>query len=74
MSEAAGRRIVAIDVARGVALIGMAAYHFTWDLANFGLVAPETPFAPPMRLLSIHASPGMMPLATKRASASSPSA
>lgn len=52
MSEAAGRRIVAIDVARGVALIGMAAYHFTWDLANFGLVAPETPFAPPMRLLS----------------------
>ena len=52
MSQAAGRRIVAVDVARGVALIGMAAYHFTWDLANFGLVAPETPFAPPMRLLS----------------------
>ena len=29
------RRIVAIDVVRGIALIAMASYHFTWDLENF---------------------------------------
>ncbi len=36
----------------GVALIGMAAYHLTWDLADFQLVSPLLPFTPPMRLLS----------------------
>ncbi|TIU06301.1 MAG: DUF1624 domain-containing protein, partial [Mesorhizobium sp.] len=25
------KRIIAIDVARGVALLAMASYHFTWD-------------------------------------------
>jgi uncharacterized membrane protein len=30
------RRIIAIDVARGVALLAMASYHFTWDLEFFG--------------------------------------
>jgi uncharacterized membrane protein len=47
-----GKRLDAIDVARGLALIAMAAYHFTWDLAYFGLVAASTPFTPPMRLAS----------------------
>ncbi len=45
-------RVDAIDLARGVALIGMAAFHFSWDLADFGLVSPLLPFTPPMRLLS----------------------
>ena len=45
-------RIVAIDVARGLALVGMGAYHLTWDLAHFGFVAPSVPFSPAMRLLS----------------------
>ncbi len=45
-------RVDAVDAARGVALIGMAAYHLTWDLADFGLVSPLLPFTPPMRLLS----------------------
>ena len=40
----ARRRIPALDVARTVALICMAIYHFTVDLALFGLVAPERPF------------------------------
>lgn len=35
-----GRRIPAIDVARGVALIAMAIYHFTWDLDFFGFTEP----------------------------------
>ena len=34
------RRIQAIDILRGVALIAMASYHFTWDLENFGYTTP----------------------------------
>ncbi|WP_306119967.1 MULTISPECIES: heparan-alpha-glucosaminide N-acetyltransferase [unclassified Roseitalea] len=44
-SEAAagGRgRIDAIDVARGVALVAMATYHFAWDLEFFGYLEPGT--------------------------------
>jgi uncharacterized membrane protein len=33
-------RIDAIDIARGVALVAMAIYHFTWDLEFFGDLAP----------------------------------
>lgn len=45
-------RVNSVDVARGVALIAMAGYHLTWDLAHFGLVSPMLPFSPSMRLLS----------------------
>jgi len=34
------RRIDAIDIARGVALLAMAVYHFAWDLEFFGYAAP----------------------------------
>lgn len=30
------KRILAFDVARGIALLAMASYHFTWDLEFFG--------------------------------------
>lgn len=33
-------RIELVDVARGVALIAMAIYHFTWDLEFFGYLDP----------------------------------
>jgi uncharacterized membrane protein len=33
-------------------LIGMAAYHLSWDLAYFGLAPPDFPLRPPMRLFS----------------------
>ncbi|MDN2581602.1 DUF1624 domain-containing protein [Aquibium sp. ELW1220] len=36
------RRIEAIDLARGVALIAMAIYHFTWDLEFFRYVEAGT--------------------------------
>jgi len=36
------RRIDAIDLARGLALIAMAIYHFTWDLEFFGYVGAGT--------------------------------
>ena len=34
------RRIDAIDIARGVALLAMAIYHFAWDLEFFGYAEP----------------------------------
>jgi len=36
------RRIEAIDIARGVALLAMASYHFIWDLEMFGYAAQGT--------------------------------
>jgi uncharacterized membrane protein len=45
-------RVDAVDCARGVAILGMVAYHLSWDLADFHLVAPDLPFSPPLRLLS----------------------
>jgi uncharacterized membrane protein len=45
-------RLAVVDVARGVALIGMAVYHLSWDLAYFALVPIGFPFSLPMRMLS----------------------
>ncbi|PWJ77677.1 putative membrane protein [Pseudaminobacter salicylatoxidans] len=36
------KRIEALDIARGLALVTMAIYHFTWDLEFFGYVDPGT--------------------------------
>lgn len=36
MQQTPPRRIEAIDLARGAALVAMAVYHFTWDLEFFG--------------------------------------
>jgi uncharacterized membrane protein len=38
MQQPPPRRIEAIDLARGAALVAMAIYHFTWDLEFFGHV------------------------------------
>ena len=45
-------RLDAVDVARGLALVAMAGYHFTWDLAYFGVIDASTPFQPPMQVAS----------------------
>jgi uncharacterized membrane protein len=45
-------RVDAVYCARGLALIGMAVYHLSWDLADFRLVSLLLPFTPPMRFLS----------------------
>lgn len=37
---ARSKRVVVIDVMRGVALLAMASYHFTWDLEFFGYAEP----------------------------------
>lgn len=39
-------RIPAIDVARGVALVAMAVFHFGWDLENFGIARPNMTLEP----------------------------
>ena len=49
MTLQAGRRIQVIDVLRGVALVAMASYHFTWDLEFFGYVDPGTATAGAMK-------------------------
>ena len=41
MQRAVSRnRIETIDLARGIALVAMAIYHFTWDLEFFGYAEP----------------------------------
>jgi uncharacterized membrane protein len=39
-------RIELIDALRGVALLGMFVFHFTWDLGYFRFIPPEFPFSP----------------------------
>jgi len=50
--SATGPRLVGLDMARALALVGMFAYHLSWDLAYFGFVAPGLPFTPGLRALS----------------------
>jgi uncharacterized membrane protein len=40
LDQQTSKRIVAFDVARGIALLAMASYHFTWDLEFFGYTDP----------------------------------
>jgi len=41
-SPTARTRIELVDVARGLALVAMAIYHFVWDLDFFGYIDPGT--------------------------------
>jgi len=50
MTDAApSSRIDWIDIARGVALIAMAVYHFSWDLEFFGYLDPGTAGSGPLK-------------------------
>lgn len=44
MKVTKGGRVPAIDIARGIALIAMTIYHFSWDLELFGWLARGTLF------------------------------
>ncbi len=46
------RRWPALDVARGLAIIAMILFHFTWDLGFFGIVDYDISFTPEGRLLA----------------------
>ena len=39
-------RLAVIDIARGVAILAMAVYHFCWDLWYFGFLAADVGFDP----------------------------
>jgi uncharacterized membrane protein len=41
-----------LDIARGIAIIAMIGFHFTWDLGFFGVVDYDISFAPEGRLLA----------------------
>lgn len=45
-------RIVALDLARGLALVAMAVFHFTFDLELFGVITPGTTMLPGWRWLA----------------------
>jgi uncharacterized membrane protein len=45
-------RIPAVDVARGVALLAMFVYHFTWDLGFFGFIPLQAGVDPAWRLFA----------------------
>ena len=40
------QRLDAIDALRGLALLGMFAFHLIWDLGYFQLVSPDLPYEP----------------------------
>ena len=42
-------RLPLVDIFRGGALWAMVIFHLTWDLANFGWIDAETPYAPGFR-------------------------
>ena len=47
MSEAKAKpRLPIIDIARGVAILAMAIYHFCWDLWYFGFLNADVGFDP----------------------------
>jgi uncharacterized membrane protein len=49
MTEAKARRLASLDIARGLALLAMFAFHFLWDLGHFGYIDAEFPLSPSVR-------------------------
>ncbi len=45
MSEAGGRRFAGLDIARGLAVLAMFAFHFVWDLGYFGYIDASIPYS-----------------------------
>lgn len=39
----------ALDVARGLAVLAMVAFHLTWDLGHFGYIAASIPWSAPVK-------------------------
>lgn len=52
MTDAARPRYAIVDIARGVAIIAMVAYHFCWDLSYFRFIAADVGFDPTWVLIA----------------------
>lgn len=52
-AEHRARRLPLIDVARGILLLAMASYHFSWDLANVRLVGWGVAYEPTWRAYAV---------------------
>ena len=53
MTEARERpRFAIVDIARGVAIIAMVAYHLCWDLSYFRFIAPDVGYDPEWVLIA----------------------
>ena len=53
MTEARERpRFAMVDIARGVAIIAMVAYHLCWDLSYFRFIAPDVGYDPEWVLIA----------------------
>jgi len=50
MSAAGPARVVALDVARGAAVVAMIAFHLIWDLGNFGYIDENFPYSTGVKL------------------------
>jgi uncharacterized membrane protein len=50
MTAAAPARIVALDAARGAAIVAMVAFHLIWDLGNFGYIDRDFPYSAGVKL------------------------
>src|SRR5208283_3692105 len=50
MSAASPARVVALDVARGAAIVAMVAFHLIWDLGNFGYIDRDFPYSAGVKL------------------------
>lgn len=44
-----GRRLYALDAARGLAVLAMVAFHLTWDLGHFGYIDASIPWSAPFK-------------------------
>jgi uncharacterized membrane protein len=43
-------RLAPLDITRGLAVLAMFVFHFTWDLGHFGHIDPAIPYAPAFKL------------------------
>ena len=50
--ETIKKRLQKVDLFRGLALLGMVIYHFSWDLSYFSYIAPQIPAEGSLRLLA----------------------
>lgn len=50
MKREPATRSLGLDVARGLAVLAMFAFHFVWDLGHFGYIDADFPYSPGMKI------------------------